>query len=67
MTNVDFFWNIGKLASRGDLSGDSAEALLFLVSLEEEHGDHGGENHCKVGQDLAKAANGHIGERLAEM
>jgi hypothetical protein len=34
--------------------------------LEEEHGDHGGENHCKVGQDLAKAANGHIGERLAE-
>jgi hypothetical protein len=66
VTDVDFFRDIGKLTSCGDLSGDSAEAFLFLVSVEEEHGDHGGENHRKVGQDLAKAANGHIGERLAE-
>jgi hypothetical protein len=48
------------------LTGDCAEASLFLVTVEEEHGDHGGKDHRKVGQDLAKAANGHYGERLAE-
>jgi hypothetical protein len=37
-----------------------------LVAVKEEHGDHSGKDHRKVGQDLAKAANGHIGERLAE-
>lgn len=66
VTNLDSFGNVGKFASGGDLSGDCAEASLFLVSVEEEHGDHGGKDHRKVGQDLAKAANGHFGERLAE-
>lgn len=66
VTNVDFFRDIGKLTSRGDLSGDCAEALLLLVAVKEEHGDHSGKDHRKVGQDLAEAANGHVGERLAE-
>lgn len=64
MTDLDLLWDLGELAEGGDLSGDFAEALLLFVSLEEEHRDQGGKDDGQVGENLAKAADGHVGNGL---
>lgn len=66
MANGELLRDVGQLTNLDYFRGDLAEMLLLLIALEEKGGRDGGENDSEVGEDLAKAANRHGGEQLAE-